>query len=65
MKRRLNLKGKVLVTTLTFMLSVVIYVLVGFTDVFSSGSIIAQTGLLFAWIWLLFMQFGVYALVWE
>lgn len=65
MKRRLNKKGKVLVTTLTIMLSVVIYVLVGFTDVFSSGSIIAQVGLLFAWIWLYFMQFGVYALIWE
>lgn len=65
MKRKLNLKGKVLVTSLTIMLSVVIYVLVAFTGAFGSGSIIAQLGLIFAWIWLLFGQFGVYALIWE
>ena len=65
MQMKLNLKGKVVFTSLTIMLSVVIYVLVAFTGVFGSGSIIAQVGLLFAWIWLLFGQFGAYALIWE
>lgn len=65
MKRRLNKKGKVVLTSLTIMLSVVIYVLVAFTGVFQGNSGIVQLGLVFAWIWLLFGQFGVYALIWE
>lgn len=65
MKRRLNKKGKVLFTSLTIMLSVVIYVLVVFTGVFQGNSGIVQLGLVFAWIWLLFGQFGAYALIWE
>lgn len=65
MKRRLNLKGKVLVTSLTFMLSVVIYVLVAFTGVFSQIGVIGQLGLILAWIWLTIGQFGAYALIWE
>ena len=63
--RKLNKKGKVVFTSLTIMLSVVIYVLVAFTAFFGSNSVIGQVGLILAWIWLYFIQFGVYALIWE
>lgn len=65
MKRRLNLKGKVLVTSLTIMLSVVIYVLMGFLGELMSDNGFIQLGIVCGWIWLLFGQFGVYMMVWE
>ena len=65
MKRRLNLKGKVLVTSLTIMLSVVIYVFMGFLGELMSDNGFIQLGMVCGWIWLLFGQFGVYMMVWE
>lgn len=65
MKRRLNLKGKVLVTSLTIMLSVVICVLMGFLGSLMSDNGFIQLAMVCGWIWLLFGQFGVYAMVWE
>lgn len=65
MKRRLNKKGKVLVTALIIILTVVIYNLVAVTDTFSSGSIIAQAGLLLSSMWLYFGWFGAIALTWS
>lgn len=65
MKRRLNLKGKVLVTSLTIMLSVVIYVLMGFLGELMSNNGFIQLAMVCGWIWLLFGQFGVYMMIWE
>lgn len=65
MKRRLNFKGRVLVTSLTIMLSVVIYVLIAYFGQFASNSIFIQLGLFCGWIWVLFGQFGAYMLIWE
>ena len=65
MKRRLNLKGKVLVTSLTIMLSVVIYVLMGFLGELMSNNGFIQLAMVCGWIYLLFGQFGVYMMVWE
>jgi hypothetical protein len=65
MKRRLNLKGKVLVTSLTIMLSVVIYVLMGFLGGLTSDNGFIQLGLVCGWFWLLFGQLGAYMLIWK
>lgn len=65
MKRRLNLKGKVLVTSLTIMLSVVIYVLMGFLGGLMSDNGFIQLALVCGWVWLLFGQFGAYMFIWE
>lgn len=65
MKRRLNKRGKVLVTSLTVMLSVVIYVLVAFLGAKGQGSIFSQVGLVCGWLWLFVGQTTVYCMVWE
>lgn len=65
MKTKLNKRGKVLVTTLTIMLSVVIYVLMGFLGALMSENGFIQLVMVCGWIWLLFGQFGAYMLIWE
>lgn len=64
-KRKLNKRGKILITTLTFMLSVLIYVLVAQSGVLATEGSIYLAMIITGWIWLLFGQFGVYAMVWE
>lgn len=64
MKRRLNKKGKVLITSLTIMLSVVIYVFMGFLGELMSNNGFIQFGLVCGWFWLLFGQFGAYMMIW-
>lgn len=64
MKRRLNKKGKVLVTTLTIMLSVFIYVLMAQIGVKATEGIIYQVSLFCGWTWLILGQTSVYMLVW-
>ena len=65
MKRILNLKGKFLVTSLTIMLSVVIFGLMGFLGGLLSNNGFIQLALVCGWAWLLFGQIGVYILIWE
>jgi hypothetical protein len=65
MKKRLNKKGKVLVTSLTFMLSVVIYVLMAILGAKGQTNIFYQVVLVCGWIWMLFGQISVYMMVWE
>ena len=65
MKRRLNKRGKILVTSLTIMLSVVIYVLMVILGEKGQNSIFHLIGLFCGWCWLLFGQIGVYLMVWE
>lgn len=64
-KRRLNKRGKILVTSLTIMLSVVIYVLMAILGGKAQNNIFYLAGLLCGWIWLLFGQIGVYFMIWE
>lgn len=64
MKRRLNKKGKVLVTALTIMLSVFIYVLMAHTGTKATEGVIYQVSLFCGWIWLILGQISVYMLVW-
>lgn len=64
MKRRLNKRGKVLVTTLTVILSAVIYVLMAYIGTKATDGIIYQVMLFCGWIWLILGQMSVYVLVW-
>ena len=61
----LNLKGKVVFTSLTIMLSVVIYVLMGFLGELMSDNGFIQLALVCGWSWLLLGQFAVYIFIWE
>lgn len=64
MKRRLNKKGKILVASLTIMLSVVIYVLMAILGEKGQDSIFNQVILFCGWIWLFIGQIMVYVMVW-
>lgn len=64
-RRKLNKRGKILITSLTIMLSVVIYVLMAILGEKAQNSIFHQVGLFCGWIWLLFGQIGVYIMIWE
>lgn len=61
---RLNLKGKVVFTSLTIMLSVVIYVLMAKLGELASNNDIYQLVFICGWLWLLFGQIGVYVMIW-
>lgn len=63
--RKLNLKGKVVFTSLTIMLSVVIYVLMANLGELASEGGIYQLIFICGWVWLLFGQIGVYMVIWE
>lgn len=59
MKRRLNKKGKILFTTLTILISAIIYVLTGKLGQLASTNIFYQLATILAWIWLVLGQFTV------
>jgi len=63
--KKLNLKGKVVFTSLTIMLSVVIYVLMANLGELASESGIYQLIFICGWSWLLIGQIGAYMLIWE
>ena len=63
--KKLNLKGKVVFTSLTIMLSVVIYVLMGFLGELMSDNGFIRLALVCGWAWLLLGQIGAYILIWE
>ena len=63
-RRKLNKRGKILFTSLTIMLSVVIYILMGFLGVKGQVNIFYQVTLFCGWAWLLLGQFGVYFMFW-
>ena len=62
--KKLNKKGKILVTSLTFMLSVVIYVLMAKLGELASNNGIYQLAFICGWVWLLFGQIGAYIMIW-
>ena len=65
MKRRLNKRGKILVTSLTIMLSVVIYVLMAILGEKGQSNIFYQVILFCGWSWLLLGQIMAYMMVWS
>lgn len=64
-KRKLNKRGKILVTILTIIFSVIIYGLVAQFGELASKGIIYQILLISGWGWLLLGQMGVYMTIWE
>lgn len=64
-KRRLNKRGKKLVSFIVILISVLIYVLMAKLGAKAIESIIYQVGLFCGWFWLLMGQFGVLYIIWE
>ena len=64
-KRRLRKWVKILLTIMTLVLSIIIYVLMAKFGEKAQESIIALVGIICAWIWLILGQFGVYYFIWE
>lgn len=64
-KRRLNKRGKIVLTILIILISAVIYVLMAKFGVKAQESTIALVGIVCAWIWLILGQFGVYYFIWD
>ncbi len=63
--RRLNKKGKILITIITILISAVIYVLTAKLGVFAKNNIFILFIVVCGWIWLILGQTSVLALVWE
>lgn len=63
-KRRLNKKGKIMVTILTFLISTIIYVLMAILGAFVKTSIIILLIVICGYIWLFFGQIMAYYIVW-
>lgn len=63
-KRRLNKKGKIMVTILTFLISTIIYVLMAILGTFVKISIIILLIVICGYIWLFFGQIIAYYIVW-
>lgn len=64
-KRRLNKKGKILVTIITILASVLIYILMAKLGTFAKDSIFILFLTVCGWSWLILGQTSVLALVWE
>lgn len=64
-KRRLRKWVKILLTIMTLVLSIIIYVLMAKFGAKAQESIIALVSIVCAWIWLILGQFGVYYFIWE
>lgn len=65
MKRRLNKKGKLVITLLSLLVNLVIYVLMAKFGEFAQYSIFIQFVFIMGWIWLLVGQFWLYFIIWE
>lgn len=65
MKRRLNKKGKILVTSLVIIASIIIYILTAQFGAKANESTIYLIGTLISWIWLFFGQSAMYFMIWE
>lgn len=65
MKRRLNRRGRVLITILTILLSAVIYIFMGHLGELQVNNIFYQLTLLLGWGWLFLGQFGAIVCIWE
>lgn len=63
-RRKLNKRGKILLTSLTIMLSVVIYVLMAILGAKGQDSIFYQVIFFCGYTWLVLGQFGVYFMIW-
>lgn len=63
-KRRLNKKGKIMVTILTFLISIIIYILMAILGTFVKNSIIVLLAVVCGYIWLFFGQIMAYYVVW-
>lgn len=63
-KRRLNKKGKIMVTILTFLISTIIYALMAILGAFVKTSIIILLIVICGYIWLFFGQIMAYYIVW-
>lgn len=63
-RRKLNKRGKILLTSLTIMLSVVIYVLMAILGEKGQTNIFYQMAFICGYGWLFLGQFGVYFMIW-
>lgn len=64
-RRKLNKRGKILLTSLTIMLSVVIYVLMVILGEKGQDSIFTLVALFSGWSWLLLLQPSIYFAIWK
>ena len=64
-KRKLTKTGKVVFTSTTIILSVIIYHLMGILGAFASESIIYLLAVILGWSWLIIGQVVVIDLIWE
>lgn len=64
-KRRLNKRGKKLVSLIIILISAIIYVLMAKLGAKAVDGIIYQVALISGWFWLLLGQFGAFYIVWE
>lgn len=64
-RRRLNKKGKTLLSLINFIISAVIYVLMAKFGAKGTEGIIYQLALILGWIWLFFGQFSIYYFIWN
>jgi len=64
-KRKLTKTGKVVFTTLTFILSAIIYYLMGILGELATEGIIYQLALIIGWGWLFIGQIAIYFMIWE
>lgn len=63
-KRRLNKKGKILVTIITILASVLIYILMAKLGTFVKDSIFILFLTVCGWSWLILGQMSVYYMLW-
>ena len=64
-RKRLNKRGKKLVSLIIVLISAVIYILMAKLGAKAVDGIIYQVALISGWFWLLLGQFGVFYIVWE
>lgn len=64
-KRRLNKRGKIALTILTFLISVVIYVLMAILGEKGQSNIFYQVTLFCGYTWLFLGQISVYCFIWD
>lgn len=63
-KRRLNKKGKIAITILTILISIIIYVLMAVLGEKGQDNTFYQFILFCGWIWLFIGQIIVYVMIW-
>lgn len=64
-KRKLNQKGKIVFTALIFIVSIVVYHLIGILGEFATESNICLVAVVLGWGWLFAGQIIVYSIIWN